>query len=106
MSPALGHPSSRTVEWVNPATPSATPASAPFIHPDWWLLVSMPHTIAEGNDNQGCHRLRLLAPASAAVGMRGMVTTFHLEFGLVETVVALILTVAVAALLLKPKRDR
>jgi hypothetical protein len=35
-----------------------------------------------------------------------MVTTFHLEFGLVETVVALILTVAVAALLLKPKRDR
>jgi hypothetical protein len=35
-----------------------------------------------------------------------MVTTYHLEFGLVETVVALILAIAVAAILSKPKRDR
>jgi hypothetical protein len=35
-----------------------------------------------------------------------MVTTYHLEFGIVETVVALLLAVAVAAMLSKPKRDR
>jgi glycine cleavage system H lipoate-binding protein len=44
---ALGHPVSGTVAWVNPATPIATPASAPESHVgSCWLLVSITLTIA------------------------------------------------------------